>query len=60
MSGLDYRKRLVLNIVGMSPGPQGVGTRIAYNDIHLTAGMTVTNGKPVQRCIAGRTARKTR
>lgn len=26
-------------------GPQGIGTRVAYNDVPLQSGMTVTNGK---------------
>ncbi|KAJ3042961.1 hypothetical protein HDV00_006268 [Rhizophlyctis rosea] len=45
-AGLDYRHGTghgVGSYLNVHEGPQGVGTRIAYNDIHLTAGMTVTN-----------------
>ncbi|KAJ3057386.1 hypothetical protein HK097_007565 [Rhizophlyctis rosea] len=45
-AGLDFRHGTghgVGSYLNVHEGPQGVGTRIAYNDIHLAAGMTITN-----------------
>jgi Xaa-Pro aminopeptidase len=45
--GLDYRHGTghgVGAFLNVHEGPHGIGTRIAYNDIPLENGMTVTNG----------------
>ncbi|KAJ3300513.1 hypothetical protein HK104_011019 [Borealophlyctis nickersoniae] len=45
-AGLDYRHGTghgVGSFLNVHEGPQGIGTRINYNDIHLEPGMTVTN-----------------
>ncbi|KAJ3208871.1 hypothetical protein HDU67_006496 [Dinochytrium kinnereticum] len=44
--GLDFRHGTghgVGSFLNVHEGPQGIGTRIAYNDIPLEVGMTVTN-----------------
>ncbi|KAI9014754.1 putative Xaa-Pro aminopeptidase P [Gaertneriomyces semiglobifer] len=45
-AGLDFRHGTghgVGSFLNVHEGPQGIGQRIAYNDIPLEAGMTVTN-----------------
>jgi Xaa-Pro aminopeptidase len=32
------------HFLNVHEGPQGIGTRITYNETHLKAGMTVSNG----------------
>ncbi|KAF8581277.1 Creatinase/aminopeptidase [Ramaria rubella] len=44
--GLDYRHGTghgVGHFLNVHEGPQGIGTRIAYNETHLKAGMTLSN-----------------
>ncbi|CAG8516624.1 9250_t:CDS:10 [Racocetra fulgida] len=44
--GLDYRHGTGHGVgcfLNVHEGPQGIGTRIAFNDVPLQAGMTVTN-----------------
>jgi len=46
-SGLDFRHGTghgVGHFLNVHEGPHGIGTRVAYNDVPLMAGMTVTNG----------------
>ncbi|KNC98502.1 aminopeptidase P [Spizellomyces punctatus DAOM BR117] len=45
-AGLDFRHGTghgVGSFLNVHEGPHGIGTRIAYNDVQLEAGMTVTN-----------------
>ncbi|KAJ3079226.1 hypothetical protein HK102_003939 [Quaeritorhiza haematococci] len=45
-AGLDYRHGTGHGVgayLNVHEGPHGVGTRIAYNDVPLEAGMTITN-----------------
>ena len=47
-SGRDFRHGTghgVGSFLNVHEGPQGIGTRIAYNDISLEPGMTITNGE---------------
>lgn len=45
--GLEYRHGTghgVGSFLNVHEGPQGIGTRIGYNDVGMQRGMTVTNG----------------
>ena len=41
------------HFLNVHEGPQGIGTRIAYNETHLKAGMTLSNGALSLICMRG-------
>jgi Xaa-Pro aminopeptidase len=41
------------HFLNVHEGPQGIGTRIAFNETHLKAGMILSNGTLSLICIGG-------
>ena len=39
------------HFLNVHEGPQGIGTRIAYNETHLKAGMVLSNGAVFFNCV---------